>query len=257
MPRAYADPRSRPKPRADAGQPTKHPWSFHCGGHRRPAGRDLPLTLSDGRKLEDGVLLLTKSTDRIVFTNVPPAPFISLNRGFSAPVRLTVNYSADDLSLLAARDNDPFNRCRRCRPSPRKPDCRRHGLERPSQTQNPAPLVTAMREILASSSSPNPHFRAFPSPCRASRISPGISARIIDHDAIFSARQALRLAIGGALRASLARVYNGMASVAPYSPDAASAGRRTLRNACLDYIAVTPAPRCNRACRAQYGMRTT
>ena len=34
----------------------------------------------------------------------------SLNRGFSAPIKLTANVSADDLRFLAARDADPFNR---------------------------------------------------------------------------------------------------------------------------------------------------
>ena len=35
---------------------------------------------------------------------------LSLNRGFSAPVKLVANQSADDLRFLAAHDTDPFNR---------------------------------------------------------------------------------------------------------------------------------------------------
>ena len=38
----------------------------------------------------------------------PPVP--SLNRGFSAPIKLIANLTADELSFLAARDRDPFNR---------------------------------------------------------------------------------------------------------------------------------------------------
>ena len=34
----------------------------------------------------------------------------SLNRGFSAPIKLVANLSADDLRFLAAHDTDPFNR---------------------------------------------------------------------------------------------------------------------------------------------------
>ena len=35
---------------------------------------------------------------------------LSLNRGFSAPIKVTSNVSADDLRFLAAHDTDPFNR---------------------------------------------------------------------------------------------------------------------------------------------------
>ena len=40
----------------------------------------------------------------------PNAPVLSLNRGFSAPVKLVANLSAADLRYLAAHDTDPFNR---------------------------------------------------------------------------------------------------------------------------------------------------
>ncbi len=35
---------------------------------------------------------------------------MSLNRNFSAPVRVVANLSGDDLRFLAAHDRDPFNR---------------------------------------------------------------------------------------------------------------------------------------------------
>ena len=40
----------------------------------------------------------------------PERPVLSINREFSAPVKLTANLSADDLRRLAAHDSDAFNR---------------------------------------------------------------------------------------------------------------------------------------------------
>jgi aminopeptidase N len=60
----------------------------------------------------------------------------------------------------------------------------------------------------------------------------------VDPDAIFAARKLLRESVGEGLAASLLDTYRKLTDFAPYSPDAASAGRRALRNAALDlYIA--------------------
>lgn len=61
--------------------------------------------------------------------------------------------------------------------------------------------------------------------------------RDIDPDAIFRARLGLRAAIGERLGSALTKVYDRTAVPGPYSPDAASAGRRALRNVALDLLA--------------------
>ena len=44
------------------------------------------------------------------FIDIAGRPVPSVNRGFSAPVRLDVAVDFDDLAYLAAKDGDPFNR---------------------------------------------------------------------------------------------------------------------------------------------------
>ncbi len=56
----------------------------------------------------------------------------------------------------------------------------------------------------------------------------------VDPDAIFAARKILRETIGQGLAASLLETYERLTDSTPYSPDAATAGRRALRNAALD-----------------------
>ena len=74
----------------------------------------------------------------------------------------------------------------------------------------------------------------------------------IDPDAIFGARKALRAAIGGKLGPALAKTYDGMTVPGPYSPDAASAGRRALRNVALDLLAAAGTPEAIARAARQY-----
>ena len=93
------------------GQPVKEPMVIPLAiGLVGRDGRDLPLKLSDGRVIERGVLTLTKPAETFVFGDIDEPPVPSLNRGFSAPIKLVANLSADDLRFLAAHDVDPFNR---------------------------------------------------------------------------------------------------------------------------------------------------
>src|SRR5262249_53585515 len=58
-------------------------------------------------------------------------------------------------------------------------------------------------------------------------------------DAIFSARSALRGAVGEHLAGALFDHYRRLSERSPYKPDAAGAGRRALRNTCLDLLVAT------------------
>jgi aminopeptidase N len=59
----------------------------------------------------------------------------------------------------------------------------------------------------------------------------------IDPDAIFTARARLRTTLGTKLGPALRETYRAMRDDGPFSPDAASAGRRALKNAALDLLA--------------------
>jgi aminopeptidase N len=56
------------------------------------------------------VLELTKKEQTFVFTDVPERPVPSLLRNFSAPVKLSYGYSAEDLLRLMTMDDDGFCR---------------------------------------------------------------------------------------------------------------------------------------------------
>jgi aminopeptidase N len=202
----------------------------------RRDGTDLPLTLADGRRIERGILPLTKSAETFEFIAVEEAPVLSLNRGFSAPIRLVANLGADDLRFLAARDNDPFNRWQAVQVLATRllVDNVAALRERGRMRDDPG-LLDALGAILADPR-PEPAFVA------QVLVPPGETdiareiGRDIDPDAIFAARAQLRAAIGTHLAQVLSDRYRDLGERSPFRPDAAGAGRRALRNVCLDLL---------------------
>src|SRR4029077_1122407 len=72
------------------GQPNKEPMLVPLAlGLVGRSGEDLPLLL-EGQPLARGVIELTEAHKSFAFVDVAERPVLSLNRGFSAPVKLTM-----------------------------------------------------------------------------------------------------------------------------------------------------------------------
>ena len=225
------------------GQPTKEamviPLAIGLVGRD---GRDLPLKLPDGRTIERGVLTLTKPAETFVFGDIGEPPVPSLNRGFSAPIKLIANLSADDLRFLAAHDADAFNRWQALQTlATRLLLDNVASLRAAKPARQDGGLLHALGAILDDGTL-EPAFIAL------ALTLPGESdlareiGRDVDPDAIFAARSDLRATVGEHLAGSLFDHYRRLSESRPYSPDAASAGRRALRNICLDLLVATRRP---------------
>ena len=225
------------------GQPTKEamviPLAIGLVGRN---GRDLPLKLRDGRTIERGVLTLTEPAKTFVFGDIGEPPVPSLNRGFSAPIKLIANLSADDLRFLAAHDADAFNRWQALQTlATRLLLDNVASLRAAKPARQDGGLLHALGAILDDGTL-EPAFIAL------ALTLPGESdlareiGRDVDPDAIFTARSGLRAVVGEHLAGSLFDHYRRLSESRPYSPDAASAGRRALRNICLDLLVATRRP---------------
>lgn len=64
----------------------------------------------DGKDIVNKVLELKNPSQDFVFENIASMPIASVNREFSAPVKLTTDLSFDDQLFLMAHDSDSFNR---------------------------------------------------------------------------------------------------------------------------------------------------
>jgi aminopeptidase N len=235
------------------GQPSKEPMVIPLvTGLVGPDGRDLPLQRADGAPIERGLLTLDRPAATYVFTGIEHRPVPSINRGFSAPVRLTVNVGDEDLRFLASHDSDPFNRWQAVHTLAMRLLVDSTAAIRRSEPPRQDPALMAALETVLTSRELEPAFVAqvisLPSESDIARE----IARDVDPDAVYAARQALRLVIMASLSKTLTATYQRLSSPEPYSPDADAAGRRALKNACLDLITAACDPSAIALVRRQY-----
>jgi len=227
------------------GQPDKQPLVIPVALGLVGASGDLPLIASapheDGgasaAECASGVFELDKASRRIVFHNVAERPAPSVLRGFSAPVKLELDTSAQDLLTLAARDSDLFNRWQAIQTSATRlltqsvAAIRSGGV--PATDTRFADALGSVLDAFADDPAFTAQAISLPTEADMARE---IGADV-DPDAIHLARRELRRSLGALLQGRLMRVYEALSRDAPYSPDARSAGARALRNAALDLIA--------------------
>ena len=234
------------------GQPSKAPMVIPLAlGLVGKDGGDLPLML-DGRPLDRNVIELTEPSRSFVFTDIAEPPIPSLNRNFSAPVKLTLPVEADDLRFLAAHDRDPFNRWQAVQTLAMVLLTENvAALRRGAAAREDAGLMTALGAILTDAAL-EPAFIALTlTPPSEPDIAREIG-RDVDPDAIFATRWQLRTTIGERLGGALAESYRRMITPGPYRPDAESAGRRALKNVCLGFLAATAESQAIDLVLAQY-----
>ncbi|RWG60082.1 MAG: aminopeptidase N [Mesorhizobium sp.] len=203
-------------------------------------GKPVAWTAVDGATVEDGIIHVRKRRHTVRFSGVSERPSVSLNRGFSAPITLSVQQKADDQFFLASHDSDPFSRWQAF------------------NTLLTDALIAAFRQLLGGKESAfdaklaelagsiardetlEPAYRALALSLPGEADIARDIGQGIDPDAIFVAREALARTIAMANREIFSALYASVADNGPFTPDSASAGRRALRNILLDYLSLLP-----------------
>ena len=227
---------TQPTPGQNDKKPLVIPVALALFGEK---GEKLNLVSADARaeELQRGVFELTTPSRVIAFTQVPSKPAPSLLRGFSAPVRLEPAPDSADLERLLACDDDPFNRWQAAqtlalRAIFARVDAAKSGASAPTASG----YIEALNRLLAKAGD-DPAFAA-QALALPSEIDLAREAREnVDPDILFTARMGLRAELGRALASTFERLYAAMNQQGPYTPDAASAGRRALRAVALDFVA--------------------
>ncbi|WP_088346619.1 MULTISPECIES: aminopeptidase N [Rhodomicrobium] len=225
----------RPTP----GQPKKKPLHIPFKmGLLNSKGKDFALKLEDGTAVKDGVLHLRKRSESFTFTGIGERPVASLLRGFSAPVKLEANIGDRDLEFLIAHDSDQFNRWQSAQTLAMKALIAMTASVRAGEKPRPSQRFAKALALLVADESLEPHFRAAMLMIPSARDIALAIGTDIDPEAIYQARRAFRESLGKALKSELETVYEAHAVAGDYSPDAASAGKRALRNAALSLLTV-------------------
>jgi aminopeptidase N len=214
--------------RATPGQPTK---------------KALPIPVRIGLLDHQGgplgpeqLVILDQAETSIDFAVADEAPVISALRNFSAPVNLTVDAPAHHRYVMLAGDPDLFNRWESGQSLARdlmlaradnQPD--ELGEERFAQA-----LGAALMDPNASEA-----FKALllglpPEPDLALAVSR------VDPHALRAGREGLRLRIAVHLGDQLRDMHLGLQDAGVFSASSEAAGRRALRNACLDMLSADP-----------------
>ncbi len=199
----------------------------------------IPLAVKIGH--HEKVLSVTRKEHIFKFDNLKSKPVPSLLRGFSAPVILNYPYSEGDLAHLLAHDDDPFNRWEAAQRLAAGIVLEKGG--EPSDA-----FLSSAREILKNAD------HAFVAEVLAlpSETFLAEQMEIVDPDALHEARNRLRHALASNLKGEFLEIYRALANPGTYSPDAASAGKRALRNLALSYLMELETADVIALCHAQF-----
>lgn len=220
------------------GQPDKKPLHMPFEiGLIGPNGGEMETTV-EGVAGSSHLIDLTKDRQTIRFENVGAAPVPSLNRAFTAPVRLTSDLSDSDSAFLMAHDTDPFARWEAGQQFGTKVLLAMiEAVQKTGSCIADSAYVEAMGTTLADASLDNA-FKAL------ALAIPGESyladqMETVDVDAIHTARDVMRGTIARQFRDAWLATYRNNQSSGPYSPAAEQAGQRALKNAALSYLSAT------------------
>jgi aminopeptidase N len=224
------------------GQPEKLPFHIPVAvGLLGADGRDLPLVVDGVEAGTTAVLELTEAEQTFVFSGVREQPTPSILRDFSAPVILKFGYSDADLLHLFSHDSDPVNRWEAGQRLAMGRLLRLAGLSAAHQNATldlDDVFIDAMRRILTDDTL-DPAFRE-QALLLPSETMIADQMDVVDPFTIHVARQFVRADIGARLRTELLAQYEANQTPGEYSPDAASIGKRALKNLCLSYLCAAP-----------------
>ena len=216
-------------PSSVAGKP-QQPYLFPLGiALFDPEGCQLPLVCAtaDEALLKREMLLISQERETFVFEGIDAMPRVSLNRGFTAPIKL--QHDRADFAFLMMHESDGFNRYEAAQE-----------------------FATATLQKIMASGSVDPdyveaygHILADGSVDAMSKSQllelPSVSAIMltqerIDVARIYDAIDRLKAALVAAHGTTMAAMYEALHNPAERTIDGESMGRRALKNALLDLL---------------------
>jgi aminopeptidase N len=207
---------------------------------------------SDGQEvLATQVLHLTEAAQSFRFEGIPQAPVPSLLRGFSAPVRLVYPYTESELLFLMQYDSDAFNRWDAGQRLAMQTILSLLAAHAKGEAFGLDHAFISAYQAVLNDASLDHALRA-----EAMQLPPESDiaevARPADPEAIHAVREFIYTTLGTALRLDLEAMYAQLEEQGEYTPDAASIGRRSLKNVCLDYLGRVKDEGIHALCLQQY-----
>ncbi|MCF7986319.1 MAG: aminopeptidase N [Methylovulum sp.] len=181
------------------------------------------------------VLQLTDAQHRFVFEGISEKPVLSILRGFSAPVKIIMNRSLDELAFLLSHDSDTFNRWEAGQQLAGQII---YGLisdiQSGRQLQLNPIIVEAYQQILSQEWDDLSYFALLLSLPSETYLAEQMA--IIDVVAIHQAREFVKATLAAELQQLFQALYLTYHRDESGCFDAAAIGRRRIKNTCLNYL---------------------
>ena len=211
------------------------------------------LDRSTGKEIgESTVLRFTEEKQEFHFNNVETQPIVSILRDFSAPVKLEIIQSDEELCFLMANDTDSFNRWDAGNRYATKLilDLSKQSKDSIMNTKLPELFVNAVKTILQTSlryedtnNGVDPSLMAYALqlPDEATLLN---QMEVIDIDALHIAHRHIKYSLASLLQSEFEQVYDLTAAKlsSEYQFIPSEVGRRRLQNTCLDYLSILGTP---------------
>lgn len=219
------------------GQPRKQPFVIPVRlGLVGADGRDLPLQAADASALDGDVVVLSEPELTLCFTGMASEPVPSLLRGFSAPVKLRMDTSRQQLLHLLAHDADPFNRWEAGQQLALRAALAQVASDAHPVSEQPldAAHVQALRALLHDAGL-DPAFKALAlTPPSQGYIAEQMD--VIDPQRIHAMHEAMQQQLARELAEDWQAVWQQCHDTGAYSPDPLSSGKRALAGLALHML---------------------
>ena len=206
--------------------------------------------VSNSTHLRDDIFIIKDTTTRIEFEVDNDTPVLSINRGFSAPIKVIYEQSKEDLAFMMAKESDTFNRYES------------------SQKFAMMVLKQALHDLKSGSDIviDKAFISAFGSVLKDESLSDALKAKMldlpgidifmqevndIDINELYTVRDTLSKVIAVNLEKELWQAYEKMNDKA-YAIDATSIGHRALKNKILSILSANDDKAVQEAIRLRY-----
>ncbi|MGZ8226323.1 MAG: aminopeptidase N [Methylococcaceae bacterium] len=219
------------------GQPVKEALHIPVTvGLLNQNGSAAPCKLQDSDQASAEVILqLTQPKQTFVFESLTEQPVVSILRGFSAPVKLVMERSLEELAFLLSYDNDTFNRWEAGQQLAGQiiADLVTDFQNNRTMQVNPI-IVDAFQQVLAYPWDDLSYFSlllSLPSEAYLAELMP-----VVDVVAIHEARELVMRTLAEQLQAPLKILYLNNHCDESGQFDSGAIGRRRIKNICLSYL---------------------
>lgn len=198
---------------------------------KKPVPIPLEFALLDGKGGTDAWMTVLDTAETTITRKVPTGrPLLSVNRDFSAPIRVERELSRDQRLALVVAETDPFNQWEGVRTLVTEEILK---LSEGSQAKPDSELVGAIAAAIRNAGD-DPALAAL-----LTRL-PEVGELFLEREpadpvALHSARKRLQSALANALADTVGTTLEAP-SPAPYAPSAEQAGIRAFRGACINLL---------------------